>query len=181
MTKSQIVAEITKRVGDPDAVAYGTDSWNYFIQAFYELVPTLNDNEKRYLTRTLKINTDTNSEGVINFTPANWEQWNDVYGVSVNEVPSRSIDRDEFYKMKTNDLYYPADYESYYIFEGDKIKVLTGLFSETINMEIYYLLDAWALMGEADNDDEISINQSVVFRAIPVATEKLKEQIGLSM
>ena len=181
MTKSQIVAEITKRVGDPTSTAYGSDSWNYFIQAFYELIPTLNENEKRYLTRTLKINTDTNSEGVISFTPANWEQWNDVYGVNINGIPSKSIDRDDFYKMKTNDFYSPLSTESYYIFEGDKIIALTGLYSETINMEIYYLLDAQALMSEAEDDDNISINSSVVYKAIPIATAKLKEQIGLSM
>jgi len=181
MTKSQIVAEITKRVGDPNSTGYGTDSWNYFIEALYQLFPTLNDNEKRYLTRTLRINTDTDSSGYVSFTPANWEQWNDVYGVNVNGIPARSIDRDEFYKMKTNDLYSPAETEFYYIFEGQYIRIITGLNSETVNMEIYYLLDAQSLLENAVGTDSILLNNSVIYRAIPLATARLKEQIGLSL
>jgi len=181
MTKSQIVAEITKRVGDPNYTAYGNDSWNYFIEGLYSLFPSLNENEKRYLTKTLRVATSTGSDGTIAFTPANWEQWNDVYGVNVNGIPSRSIDRDEFYKMKTNDFYSPSGDETYYIFEGSYIRVLTGRINEAVNMEIFYLLDAQTLLQNADWTDEIKINNSAIYRAIPFATARLKEQIGLSM
>ena len=168
-------------MGDPNAIAYGSDSWNYFIQALYELMPSIDENEKRYLTSKYTTYMNTGSNGVITFAPPTLGQWNDIYGVSIDGIPSQSIDKDTFYKMKTNDLYSPANGESFYIFEADKMVILTGLYSATAQVEIFFLQDMQSTWGEATDSSVILINNSLIYKAIPLATNKLKEQIGLGM
>lgn len=181
MTKSDIVKEITKRVGDPNAVAYGTDVWNYFLEAVYELFPSLNDNEKRYLTTKIQSYANTTSTGTAYISQTTMGQWNDLYGVNIDGIPARFIDRDEYYKVKVNNLYVPSGDESFYLFDADKMIILTARYSTTVQLEIYYLSDPQTLWSGAADTTTINANASLIYKAIPIATEKLRQQIGLGM
>lgn len=176
MTRQEIVAEITKRVGDPNAVAFGTDTWNYFMEAVYEIYPTITDVEKRYLTDKNTINLTTDNNGYATCNPASLGIMNDLYGVNVNGYPAKMIDREQFYLMKTNDNYVPYGNEAYYIFE-EELKLLTGVRMGTITVDIYYLMDIYNSFGMAEDNKQITINSSLIFKAIPVAARKLKEQV----
>ena len=123
-------------MGDPTATAYGSDSWNYFIESLYELVPNLNENEKRYMTASTSLYKDTDSDGNVLFDPGTIDRWNDLYGVDVDGYPAKAIDREEYYKIKSNTLYSPSDNEAYYMFEANNMILLTGKISQNILVDI---------------------------------------------
>lgn len=118
---------------------------------------------------------------MITVTAPNLIEYNDIYGLDVNGYPSKLIDRDWYYNMLTNDNYLPSGRESYYIFEGGNLIIITPEKAREVRVTLYYGSDMHTLWQGAADGDTININPSLIWKAIPKAADKLKIQVGLAM
>jgi len=179
MTKQQIVNEISKRLNDPNAVAFADRIWGYFVETIYELNPELTAAETLNRTKTHSGFVMTNVSGIAKPSVSTQMDWNAIYSVNVSGVPARQIDQEEYAQMLSNTFYMPSGNEAAFYFDGNQLVILTGYVTRLINYTVAYLADTETDIGGIADDKDVNIPNSLVYRAMPIVVNKVKAEIGM--
>ena len=181
MTKEQVVKEISKRLGDPDAVAFADRIWGYFIESLYELSPTLSKMEQVNLTARDTGKITTNIMGIGKTSHTNQNNWTEIVSLKIDGIPAREIDQAEYAMILNNSMYSVGESEYYYYFDGNQIVLLSGKIQYELPYEVDYKSDMSALLdGPKDfTNSPLPIPNQTVYKAIPLAVSKVKQEVGL--
>lgn len=183
MTKGQVVTEITKRLGDPSAVAFGDRIYGYFLEVLYELIESLSPMEQINLTVESVYHGFTGVDGVcrptFNDTPQS--AWTRVNSVNVNDIPASPISDKEYKMMLSNSMYAPSFDEAFYYFDGKRLIVLTGLISSSVIVLVNSTYDPHLVLGSLADATELPIVSSLIYKAIPITVNKVKAEVGLTI
>lgn len=181
MTKDQVVKEISKRLGDPDAVAFADRIWGYFIEALYELAPTLSKMEQINFTARDIGKLLTNATGLAHTIHANQHNWTEIVSFKIDGIPAREIDQAEFSMMLQNSLYSISDSEYYYYFDGKQIILLSGKAQYELPYEVNYKPDVYAILADVNDKErlEYKVPNQTIYKALPLAVAKIKQEVGL--
>lgn len=180
MTKQQIVVEISKRLGDPSATAFADRIWGYFVESFYEKLPSMTETELLNITKSDSGYITTNVEGRAYPAPANQMHWNAIVAVNIAGIhPARRIDSQEFLMMRQNAFYAPSEGEYCYYLDGKNLVLLTGSPSAQIFYTVHYTGDAHEMIGDIGNTDTLDIPNSTVYSLMAITTQKLKQEMGM--
>lgn len=181
MTKAQLVAEITKRLGDPSATAFGDRAISYFVEAIQELYAGLSEVE---LINTTAKDIGLTTTTVTGIAIPNLPQqvlWAQIIGLNVNGVPATRIDKKEYTMMISNSIYAPSPGEFFYYFDGRQLLIITGESEVEIRYEVLHLLDPTNQMESIGDDEQVPFMNTLLVKAIPIAVSKLKQEVGLML
>jgi hypothetical protein len=181
MLKIDIIKKITTGVGDPQASVYKDRAWHYFVQALFELAESLTNTEKTTYRGKRSGTISTNASGEATIQRAVLPLSTQIEMVLVNGVVASEIDEKEYKMMTSNSLYAPSGNEAYYYHDVNQIIVLTARYGSTIYWEIRYLIDPEAEYATAPDGRDITIPNSLIYRAAPLALERLKAEIGITL
>lgn len=180
MTKSKIIELITLPVGDTSGLIYGERAWNYFIEAVYEIIATLSPTELMVFGSSASGYNSPDLRGISSISISQLTKAQEVLSVYIDGKPAKLINQDEYRLMTTNSFYAPEVGESFYFFDAGKIVVLTAPARDPIQVrwEVKYVRDLHELQSASTN---IDIPNSVVYRSVPLAVNKLKAEIGMQL
>ena len=181
MRKDSIVAEISKRLGDPEQLAFADRIWGYFTEALYEALAGMSKAEMFNLTKRVNGTVVTDISGNARVYHDTQLTWNAVMGVNVSGMPAREIDAKEYQMMKSNSMYAPAAGEAYYYLGEDALILLTAYGNSLIGYEVLYLLDMHAQISELGDEDDLAMPNSILYKAIPATVNKIKQEIGITL
>lgn len=181
MTKSQLVTEITKRLGDPTGAAFGDRTISYFVESIHELYASLSEVERINTSSKAIGRITTNISGIAQPNIPQQTLWSSILGVNINGVPATPIDSKEYSMMLSNSMYAPSFDEYYYYFDGRQIVILTGEISTEIRYEILHYPDPTNLMESIADDEDVPFVNSLIVKAIPATVGKLAKEVGLML
>jgi len=183
MTKGQVVTEITKRLGDPSAVAFGDRIYGYFLEVLYELIESLSPMEQINLTVESVFHGFTGIDGVCRptFTDTPQSAWTKVNSVNVNDIPATPITDKEYKMMLSNSMYAPSFDEAFYYFDGKRMVVLTGLISSAVIVLVNSTYDPHLVLADLADATTVPLSSSLIYRAIPLTVNKVKAEAGLTL
>jgi len=180
MTKLDIVKKITAIVGDPNASVFGSRAWEYLVEAIYALSETLTPIESMRSMRSVTGQVTTNISGTVRIPSSLIPYALSIRDVLINDIFAKEVDEETYRLMKSNSLYAPYGNEFYYRYENEALTIISGQLSTLLRFEIRYVIDMSSMFGNATDSTEIAISNSLIYKAIPVAQERLKAEVGLT-
>jgi hypothetical protein len=181
MTKTEIIAELSKRLGDPNAAAFSDRIWGYFMEALYELLPSVTIAESINLTNVATGTVTTDILGNAKPNHSTQMQWNAVVSVEAAGIVATPIEAAEYKLMLENSFYAPEADEAYYYFNGSQLVLLTGLTSRLITYKVHYVTDIHATLSGLYPTTDLPIPNSFIYKAYPLTITKVKQEIGLTV
>jgi len=183
MTRYDVETEIAKRLGDPANSAFADRIWGYFIEAMYAITQSLSEIEAVNISTKATGTVSTNVVGNATITDPTQMKWVAVTGVTIAGLPARKIDDKEYAMIKSNSFYAPTGSESYYYYNGNTLTILSGLVSTQLTYEISYVSDMHELLGdiEIDNYVNLPIPNTMIYRAMPDAITRIKQELGMML
>jgi len=181
MTKGDIIKKITSQLGDPNAEVYAAGAWHHFLDSIYEAKDKLSPSEAMFFSSSYGGIVDTSIIGDVKLTLSHIRDFMELASVSINGFPAKEIDAKEYRQITTNSLLRPYGKEALFVIEDGGIRIITGLVNMSIAYEIKYFIDINNRYVNSPDSTDVAISNATIYRAITIAVDKLRKEVGLSL
>jgi hypothetical protein len=182
MTKAQIVGEISKRLGDPEQVAFADRIWGYFTESLYEIMAKSSPTEMMNMSNRQNGIVLTDIEGKARLPKTSTQiAWNDILSVKVAGIPATMLNDKEYQMMLTDTMYRATTGEAFFFIDGDIIVILTGYIATNVSFEVVFIDDMHRKIGDAADSTEITIPSTMIYKAYPLTVDKIKREVGITL
>lgn len=182
MTKAQIVEEVSKRLGDPEQVAFADRIWGYFVESLYEVMNQGTPAEIMNMSNRQTGVAATDINGRARLSKLSTQvTWNDIISVKVAGIPASAITDKEYQMMLTDPMFRAFEGEAFFYIDGDIIVILTGYIQMNVSFEVVFVDDFHRKIGSIGDTTELGIPNTMIYKAYPATVAKIKQEVGITL